>query len=117
MHYLLLFLLIFPITSFAEVSDKILLVPEMWTQSLALGVLCFYLSSKKWWLSIVGILLFVLFILGIIDAESDEFFRNAVVKEQGEVYFIHRYISAIFLLIFTAAGCFWGFKKRGVKST
>lgn len=117
MRLLLLLMLIFPLSAYAEVSDKIASMPVMWVQAAIFGCIGFYLASKKWWLSIVGFVLFFAMATGTYDMQSDKFMEVAVVKEQGEIYFAIGYITAIIVAVLTASGIFYGYWRRSTKGT
>jgi uncharacterized membrane protein len=117
MRLLILLIALLPLGAFAEVSDKIASIPLMWGQAIVFGGISFFLASKKWWLSLVGFVLFLAMSTGTYDMQSDKFMREAVVKEQGEAYFIIGYISSVIVAFLTASGIFYGYLRRSKNST
>jgi hypothetical protein len=117
MRVILLFLVLVPVSAWAEVSDKIPSIFQMWVQGIIFGVICFYLASKKWWLAIVGVGLSIILFAGVYDMEADKYMRQAVINEQGETYLIYGYLSSFVVLLLAVLGIIYGYKKRSNSST
>ncbi|MDP5145321.1 hypothetical protein ORI98_02555 [Shewanella sp. ULN5] len=117
MRLLILLISILPLNAFAEVSDKIASIPLMWVQAVIFGGIGFYLASRKWWLSIVGFILFFAMAIGTYDMQSDKFMKVAVIKEQGEIYFAIGYITSIIVAVLTTFGILYGYWRKPTKCT
>lgn len=55
--------------------------------------------------------------MGTYEMQSDRFMEEAVIKEQGEIYFTIGYISSIIVAFLTAFGIYYGCWRRSEKST
>ncbi|WP_417501167.1 hypothetical protein [Marinobacter sp.] len=102
----LVILLWIPITAFAEVTDKVQSYPSMWFSALLLAALLGGLSYLKplFLIPAVGISLFLAY--GYYDMESDHVFRQVVLNEMGESYFIFGYLSSFTTLTAALFGAF-----------
>jgi putative exporter of polyketide antibiotics len=118
MHKLPIFLfLLLPQIVFAEVSDKIASISLMWMDGLVFGVIGLTLAYKKWWLVFLGILVSLVFISAAYDLETDQYLKEAILREQGVTYFIHAYVSAALIMALSVIGLWYGRKKQANKST
>jgi hypothetical protein len=117
MRLLIIFTYLISLGVFAEVSDKIASIPQMWLQGFLFGGIGFLLSTKKWWLSLIGFILVFAMASGTYDMQTDKFMSAAVINEQGEGYFITGYISSAVAALLTASGVFYGIWRKSKKNT
>ena len=92
-------------------------VEEMWAQTILISLISFFVASKKWWLSIVGISMSLVIFLGIQDMQNDKYFNQAVLNELGNSYYIHSYSSCALILIATISGATYSAYKTNKIST
>ncbi|QFT54450.1 hypothetical protein FIU95_07775 [Microbulbifer sp. THAF38] len=78
----------------AEVSDKIPSFVGMWVQAVVFGVVFLFASFKKPWCVLLGLLFSLFLASGFYDMANDRFMYLAVIKEQGELYFLNGYASS-----------------------
>lgn len=118
MHKFLLAIIFAAIScnALAEVSDKIASIPGMWFQGLLLGGVAFFLASKAWWLSIVGIAFSIFLLFAVYDMQADENLRRSIILEQGNSYFLHGY-SAYSLIAIGSIGLWQRFRLRARRLT
>jgi len=105
-------LLLFPVTCYAEVSDKIPTIVGMWSTSLVLGIIFFLVSLRYKFAPVLAIFISFLLAYSFYDMYVDTSFREAVVMEQGGNYFLNGYASSIVVFIFSILGRFFHNKTR-----
>lgn len=105
-------LFLFPVTAYAEVSDKVPSILRLWGTGILLGVIGFLaIQYRKWAGAIVAVVaIFFCYIHhGII---VDEFVGPAVIKEQGSKYIISVYGSIGVMILPLIIGMFFNRKKQ-----
>lgn len=105
---------LFPITSAAEVSDKIPPIPEILTYGFVIGVVAMLLSWLRWWLTVPAVFVAAFLALGIYGFWEEPYMREAVLHEQGFVYFAALAAQAAMVLVGAAIGLRLGRSRRGV---
>jgi len=112
MKWMLLFLLILPSVAFAEVSDKMPSIPEIMIKGIVIAVVVFVAGRFKWWLGLVLLPIAVLFVVGAISLWNEAGMREALLKEQGWVYFGALGFQSFIISLATVVGAIIGFKKQ-----
>lgn len=83
-----------PCTALAEVADKVQSYPSMWLWGLLLAVVLGGLAYLRPLFLIPAVVISLFFAYGYYDMESDYAFRQQVLNEMGENYFIFGYICS-----------------------
>ena len=101
--------------AYAEVSDKIPSVLELWTQGVVLGLFALFLARWNVWAAVVGLLIGSLLIYGSYELLADPFVGPAATREQGEIYRLHSYGSAVLVILLSFVGAVLGWRRRRVR--
>jgi len=109
---LIYLLLLLPLPAFAEVSDKVASIPQLWIIASAVGVVTFLASRYRFALGLVLLPVSVLLILAGLEPVRDSFVGPAVISEQGQAYVVAVYGSATILLALHLAGLWLGWRRR-----
>ena len=101
----------YPLIAFAEVSDKIPSISSMLVSSVLIGIGLLFTGRFRWWLN-VFLLLYPIGVIGLHISDWNEIpMREAIIEEQGLIYFA---VCALFdFLILTGAivGLVWGYQR------
>jgi hypothetical protein len=96
---IIFFLIIFlPELAFAEVSDKVPSISNLWIMGFSLGIIGFFLSRYRIWAGILIGLVSIFFCLAYYDVISDPFVGPAIRNEQGNLYIFSVYGSIVLML-------------------
>ena len=112
MKWMLLFLLFVPSVAFAEVSDKMPSITEIIIKGIVIAVVVFFAGRFKWWLGVLLLPITVLFVVGAISLWNEVGMREALLKEQGWVYFGALGLESFLIGLATVVGAIIGFKKQ-----
>ena len=99
-----LLLVSLPSVSYAEVSDKVPSISNMWLLSIALGMLVLIASLRFNLALLFAALISACLAYSFYDMYADPTFREAVYFEQGTSYFYHGYISASMVFVLALLG-------------
>ncbi|MBU2983984.1 hypothetical protein KO528_01355 [Saccharophagus degradans] len=97
---------------YAEVSDKMPSNIENLLKAIIVGLFCGFLSWFRWWLGAIGVIVFILSVVGIVSLWQEVHMREALLHEQGWNYFGSLVIGSLFILVFTAAGAYMSLCRR-----
>lgn len=92
---------------FFEISDKIPSVQSMYVFFIILGGIGFLLGFWRWWLSLIWLIFplsfFAVLFIWLQSMEINDLYEN-IVRELGENYIWHNYISVIVGVLLNTAG-------------
>jgi len=112
-HYsiaLVMFTASFP--AFAEVSDKMPSIPQLWLQGGVLAALLFGFGRLRLWTAGLAIILACFLAVGSYDMVNDEHVGRAIRVEQGMPYVAAAYGSAALCLFAAAAAAIGAVRSR-----
>ncbi len=111
-HHLKYFLLLWPCSVIAEVSDKIILPPTMAIYAVVLSIIALF-ANYRW---VMFFPLIALITIGLasggISVVFDEQIGSAAIKEQGESYQYYAYAEILVVVFANIAGVIFGAKNR-----
>lgn len=117
MRKTLLLLMVISTNAFAEVSDKISSIPQMWIQALVIGAIALVISSKWRWFALIGCAVSSFLLFSVYDMQAESYLKRVIIAEQGESYFIHGYLTAFLIAMASILGVIIGYYKRSKKGT
>ena len=91
-------------SAFAEVSDKMHTIPELLGQGAAVAAVVFHFGLWRWWLALVASPVAILFFVGTYSLWQEVPMRQALIHEQGMVYFVAMLIADTLVLLGVLAG-------------
>ena len=97
-----------------EISDKIIGIEVMYVLFIALGCIGLLLGFWRWWLSAIWLIFpTALIAAGFILLQTEEinYLYKDIIREVGERYIWHNYISVITGISLNLAGLFVGFVR------
>lgn len=112
MKWIALILLLIPSVAIAEVSDKMPSISNIVLQGSIIAVFIFFAGRFRWWLGILLSPVFILFVVGTISLWNEEGMREALLKEQGWVYFGALTFQSLIIGVATLFGAILGYKRR-----
>ena len=112
MRFIILALVLIPISAHAEASDKILSIIELWGFGIVVTLIFTFLVRIYRMAALVGILVIGLYAYTIADIVDDPFVGPAVLEEQGVSYLIASYGSITLIALGVAFGVFLNFKRN-----
>ncbi|EIA1557589.1 hypothetical protein [Vibrio parahaemolyticus] len=107
-------LLLFPLVSHAEVSDKIPTLVSMWATSLVLGTILFLASIRFSFPLLIAAVISVFLAYGFYDMYTDVLFREAVIAEKGGSYFLNGFGSSMIVFILAILGRYISSKESSI---
>ena len=112
MKLILFILILFLTPAYAEVSDKMSTIPDLWLQGFVVGFVLLILIRWSIYFSILGILVTLFF--GVVSYETffDPFVGPAILKEQGAPYVISSYGSTFVIFLGLIGGIYLNRVKR-----
>ena len=94
------------ITLLAEIGDKEPSVAALWAIGFTLELLCYFLTGLTRWVTLVTLPLALFwFVAGTGDVQSIEW-RNALIRELGEDYISHIYVTSSLPFLGVVGGWF-----------
>lgn len=106
-----------PSVSFAEVSDKIPSIQTVLISGVIVGGGLFLIARFRWWLVVLLSPVPILFIDEDFSLWNEPGMQEAIINEQGGIYFVALGIRAILILIGAITGVILGYKAvKGRKS-
>ena len=100
-----------PSAAFAEVSDKMPSVPIILVLGFLIGAGIFFLARFRWWLGVVLSPIPLLFIAESISIWNEMPMREALLREQGWVYFGALGLQGALFLVGITAGVIVGYRR------
>ena len=101
----------YPLIAFAEVSDKIPSISSMLVSSVLIGIGLLFTGRFRWWLNVF----LLLYPIGIIGAHWLDWYempmREAIIEEQGLIYFAACATESFLVLTGAIVGLVWGFQR------
>ena len=91
--------LIIPLTSQAEVSDKMATQSGLWLSGFIAGALLAVFIRWSRWANIIGLPLIALFFYFAYDTLAQPDIGPAIIREQGAPYIVALYGSAVLVLV------------------
>ena len=113
MKWLLLCFLFLPLEAFAEVSDKMPSITEIILKGIVIAVVVFMAGRLKWWLGLIALPVAVLFLIGTISLWHEVGMREALLKEQGWLYFAALAFQVFIISLASIVGAVIGYRKPG----
>ncbi len=83
----LLLMLLFPTILFAEVSDKMPPIDQILAQGITIATAVFLAGYFRWWLGMLCLAIFAFSVMGTISLWNETALREALLLEQGWIYF------------------------------
>lgn len=108
----LLMALAVPAAASAEVSDKVLAIPQHWFIALPIAALTFAAGSFRWWLGAPLAVVPILSFAGTIELSIDPEVGAALWREQGWPYFASLWFSDFLMLGALLVGLRRGWMRR-----
>jgi hypothetical protein len=105
-------LLVMPGLAAAEVSDKMPTIPAILIQGAVVGTVLFALCRFRWWFVALGIPIAVWFVAGTVALWLEAPMRQALLQEQGGIYFISAAIADVLVVAGTVGGALLGWRRR-----
>lgn len=102
-------LLLLAAPAFAEVSDKMPTLLEIFVQGVLLAIVVVVLSLVRWWFGILGVCLGLLMLFGTVELHQFDPVGASLVIEQGQRYFLVMYSMDILVVV---SGVFSAFAVR-----
>ena len=94
---------------FFEINDKMISVEAMYIYFVSLGIIGLLLSFRLGWFGLIWLIfptLFSAFLFISMQNEEVTFMREQIVKELGENYIFHNYISVFIGIVLNLGGVF-----------
>lgn len=103
---------VLPFSAYAEVADKIQSYPAMWLVGLLLAVVMGILTYLRPLFLLLALLVSLFLGYGYYDMASDSAFRQLLLSEMGDSYFLSGYASSSIVLIAAAFGAFYRYRNK-----
>lgn len=101
----------YPMIAFAEVSDKVQSIPSALLIGVLVGCGMVFLGWFRWWLNVFLLPIPILLIAENISLWNETAMREAIIHEQGLIYFGALGIQDFFILTGAIVGIFLGYKR------
>lgn len=108
---LILILSLIPSVVLAEVSDKVPSVSNILFLGLLIGTALFLLSRLCWWLGTMLLVVPFFFITESVALWNEVSIREALLQEQGWIYFCVLGLQDVLILVAIVAGIIVGYKR------
>ena len=106
-----------PSVSFAEVSDKIPSIQSLLISGVIIGGGLFFMARFRWWLVVLLSPILILFIAEDFSLWNETGMQEAIINEQGGIYFVSLGIQDALILTGAITGVIFGYKAvKGRKS-
>jgi len=105
----------YPMIAFAEVSDKVQSIPSILLMGAVIGVGTFFLGRFRWWLNFLLLPILIVIIAESILLWHETAMREAIIHEQGLIYFGALGIQSFFMLTGAVVGIVYGYKRGNAK--
>ena len=109
---LIYLLLLLPLPAFAEVSDKVASIQQLWIAAAVAGFVAFLVARYQFALGLILLPVSVVLIISGLEPVRDPFIGPAVISEQGQAYVWAVYGSATILLALHLVGLWLGWRRR-----
>ena len=107
-----LLLVLAPMPALAEVSDKVASIPQLWLTGALAGVVALLASRYRITLGTILLPISMLLVFAGLEPIHDPYVGPAVISEQGQIYVVAVYGSAIMLLALHFVGLWLGWRRR-----
>lgn len=107
----------YPMIAFAEVSDKVQSIPSALFLGVLVGCGMIFLGRFRWWLNVFLLPIPILLIAENISLWNEIAMREAIIHEQGLIYFGTLGIQDFFILTGAIVGIFLGYKRSKEQPT
>lgn len=101
-----------PMPAFAEVSDKVASIPQLWLTSGIAGAVAFLVGRYRVTFGAILLPISALIVVVGLEPVRDPIVGPAVVSEQGRGYLVAVYGSASMLLALHLSGLWPGWRRR-----
>src|SRR5262245_28882633 len=91
---------------FAEVSDKVPTLRNIWVATAVISLACLFATGRKRWAAFATLPVIAFWALIITSEIRDDYVGPAIVSELGRSYVMQAYIAAVTPVLFLAIG-FW----------
>jgi len=108
----LLLMLLFPTILFAEVSDKLPPIDQVLSQGITIATAVFLAGYFRWWLGITCLAIFAFSVMGTISLWNETALREALLLEQGWVYFGTLIFRDLLLAVAIIVGSLLSYNRR-----
>jgi len=108
----LLIFLAFPVAAYAEVSDKMATVAQLWAQGIIVAIVLLLLVRWSTWFSILALMVIALFGFSTYETFTDPYIGQAILNEQGIPYMLSSYGSVALMLVGYLAGILLNLRKQ-----
>ena len=111
MKWIALLLLLLPTTVLAEVSDKMPTITNIIVQGLVISAGIFIAGWFRWWLGALLFPVFILFVIGTISLWNEVHMRQALLHEQGWIYFGALALQDLLIGLAVVVGALVGYRR------
>jgi len=111
----MLFGFLWQTSAFAEVSDKMHTIPELLGQGALVALVVFLLSLWRWWLALIALPAPILFFVGTYSLWLEVPMRQALIHEQGMVYFVAMLVADTLVLLGVVVGGALAWRRRAAQ--
>jgi hypothetical protein len=101
----------YPMIAFAEVSDKVQSIPSALLLGVLTGCGMIFLGRFRWWLNVLLLPIPILLIVENISLWNESAMREALIHEQGLIYFGALGIQDFLILTGAIVGIVFGYKR------
>jgi hypothetical protein len=105
-------LLVMPGLAAAEVSDKMPTISAILIQGSVVGAVLFALCRFRWWFVALGVPIALWFAAGTVALWLEAPMREALLHEQGAVYFFSAAMADVLIVVGTVAGALLGRRRH-----
>lgn len=106
------FFVLWPTAALAEVSDKMPSITSLLVMGVVLGAVFFGLGIVRWWFGLLGLVVWVLSVVGSVSLWQEEAMRQALLREQGWWYFGAHAVQNVLILVGALVGIWFGRRRR-----
>jgi len=108
----LVLILLFPTILFAEVSDKVPPIDQILSQGITIAAALFLAGYFRWWLGVLGLAIFSFSVMGTISLWNEIVLREALLLEQGWIYFGTLIFRDLLFGVATIVGSLLSYNRR-----
>ncbi|MDH5408132.1 MAG: hypothetical protein OEZ33_12055 [Gammaproteobacteria bacterium] len=116
MKYIPILLLFLSTPAYAEVSDKMPSMYQLWLYSAIGFIVILFLVRWSLWFIVLAVLSALFFGTASYETFADPYIGPAIIKEQGLPYIVSSYSMCIFIIIGTITGSLLHIKNKHITS-
>jgi len=105
-------ILIVSLPSYAEVSDKMPTITDLWSKGVVIGLIAISCSFIRWWAPLMFIPVTLFFSIASIGTITDPNVGPAILNEQGNIYGVSAIGAAAMIIVCQAFSIWRGYKLK-----